>query len=46
MDNTKLVDQEALDLMPSGKVRNYIFKGDDFLIIPFFVFILTLVLSH
>ena len=28
MDNTKLVDQEALDLMPSGKVRNYIFKGD------------------
>jgi len=28
MDNTKLVDQEALDLMPSGKVHNYIFKGD------------------
>ncbi|MEN8125186.1 MAG: VCBS repeat-containing protein [Bacteroidota bacterium] len=25
--NTKLVDQEAIDLMPSGKVHNYIFKG-------------------
>lgn len=24
---TKLVDQKALSLMPSGKVRNYIFKG-------------------
>lgn len=28
IDNTKLVDQEALNLMPSGKVYNYIFKGD------------------
>jgi hypothetical protein len=27
IDNTKLVDQEALDMMPSGKTRNYIFKG-------------------
>ena len=27
--NTKLVDQEAIDLMPSGKVHNYIFKGGD-----------------
>ncbi len=27
--NTKLVDQEALDMMPSGKVHNYIFKGSD-----------------
>ncbi|MCD6544059.1 MAG: VCBS repeat-containing protein, partial [Flavobacteriaceae bacterium] len=25
--NTKLVDQEAIELMPSGKVHNYIFKG-------------------
>ena len=25
--NTKLVDQKAIDLMPSGKVHNYIFKG-------------------
>ncbi len=25
--NTKLVDQEALDLMPSGKTHNYVFKG-------------------
>ncbi|WP_420401024.1 VCBS repeat-containing protein [Flagellimonas sp.] len=28
MDNTKLVDQEALELMPSGNVNNYIFKGN------------------
>lgn len=27
IDNTKLVDQEALEMMPSGKVNNYIFKG-------------------
>ncbi len=25
--NTKLVDQQAIDMMPSGKVHNYIFKG-------------------
>ncbi len=24
---TKLVDQEALDIMPSGKVQNYVFQG-------------------
>ncbi|HEY5688138.1 MAG TPA: VCBS repeat-containing protein [Yeosuana sp.] len=28
IDNTKLVDQEALNLMPSGNVHNYIYKGD------------------
>ena len=27
LDNTKLVDQKALDLMPSGAVHNYVFKG-------------------
>ena len=27
INNTKLVDQEALKMMPSGKVANYIFKG-------------------
>lgn len=27
LDNTKLVDQKALDLMPSGAVHNYIYKG-------------------
>ncbi len=27
INNTKLVDQEALDLMPSGKTHNYIFQG-------------------
>ncbi len=27
IDNTKLVDQEALDLMPSGKIHNYVFQG-------------------
>ncbi|RPG29403.1 MAG: VCBS repeat-containing protein, partial [Muricauda sp. TMED12] len=29
MDNTKLVDQKALDLMPSGNVHNYVFKGSE-----------------
>ena len=28
IDNTKLVDQKALDLMPSGASHNYIFKGE------------------
>ncbi len=28
LTKTKLVDQEALDLMPSGAVQNYIFKGE------------------
>ncbi len=27
IDNTKLVDQKALELMPSGSEHNYIFKG-------------------
>lgn len=27
IDNTKLVDQKALEMMPSGKARNYIFTG-------------------
>ncbi len=27
INNTKLVDQRALDLMPSGKTHNYVFKG-------------------
>ncbi|SEC19578.1 Repeat domain-containing protein [Tenacibaculum sp. MAR_2009_124] len=27
IDNTKLVDKEALEMMPSGAVQNYIFKG-------------------
>ncbi len=27
IDNTKLVDQEALNLMPSGKTHNYVFQG-------------------
>lgn len=27
LDNTKLVDQEALNMMPSGAVNNIIFKG-------------------
>ncbi|SNY94579.1 VCBS repeat-containing protein [Flagellimonas pacifica] len=27
IDNTKLVDQEALQLMPSGNVHNYVFRG-------------------
>lgn len=28
INNTKLVDQEALELMPSGAIHNYIFKGN------------------
>lgn len=28
IDNTKLVDQKALDMMPSGKIHNYVFKGN------------------
>ena len=27
LNNTKLVDQQALDLMPSGATHNYIFRG-------------------
>ena len=27
INNTKLVDQQALDMMPSGATHNYIFKG-------------------
>ena len=27
IDNTKLVDQEALEMMPSGRANNYIFAG-------------------
>ena len=29
INNTKLVDQQALDMMPSGNTYNYIFKGTD-----------------
>ncbi|MFD2586440.1 VCBS repeat-containing protein [Croceitalea marina] len=29
MDNTKLVDQKAINMMPSGNVHNYIFKGSN-----------------
>ena len=29
IDKTKLVDQEALQMMPSGKTQNYIFKGTE-----------------
>ncbi len=29
MNNTRLVDQQAFDLMPAGNVHNYIFKGTD-----------------
>jgi len=29
INNTKLVDQEALELMPSGAIHNYIFKGNE-----------------
>ncbi len=29
IDNTKLVDKKALDLMPSGTAHNYIFKGNE-----------------
>ena len=28
INNTRLVDQEALDMMPKGKVSNYVFQGD------------------
>ncbi len=28
INNTKLVDQEALELMPSGAIQNFIFKGN------------------
>jgi len=28
LDNTKLVDQEALNMMPSGSVANYVFEGN------------------
>ncbi|NJB71107.1 hypothetical protein GGR42_001569 [Saonia flava] len=28
INNTKLVDQQALDMMPSGAVHNYVFKGN------------------
>ena len=28
IDNTKLVDTKALDLMPTGNVGNYVFKGN------------------
>ncbi len=27
MDNTRLVDQKALEMMPSGNVHNYVFEG-------------------
>ncbi|MEL4455327.1 VCBS repeat-containing protein [Lutimonas vermicola] len=29
INNSRLVDQEAIDMMPSGKSHNYIFKGGD-----------------
>ncbi len=29
INNTKLVDQKALDMMPSGSTQNYVFKGGD-----------------
>ncbi|QBA65067.1 VCBS repeat-containing protein [Muriicola soli] len=29
INNTKLMDQEALNMMPSGAVHNYIFQGTD-----------------
>ncbi|WP_417363413.1 VCBS repeat-containing protein [Galbibacter sp.] len=32
LDNTRLVDKRALDMMPSGKVHNYIFEGSDSLV--------------
>ncbi len=28
INNTRLVDQKAFDLLPSGAVHNYVFKGD------------------
>ena len=30
INNTKLVDQKAINLMPSGNVQNYIFKGQQY----------------
>lgn len=32
ISNTKLVDQQALDMMPSGAVHNFVFKGSDSLL--------------
>lgn len=29
MNTTKLVDQKALEMMPSGKVHNYVLKGEE-----------------
>jgi hypothetical protein len=29
INNTRLVDNEALEMMPSGKVHNYVFKGSN-----------------
>ena len=29
VDNTRLVDQQALEMMPSGMVRNYVFQGGE-----------------
>ncbi|MCX2679895.1 VCBS repeat-containing protein [Galbibacter sp. EGI 63066] len=29
LDNTRLVDKKALDMMPSGNTHNYIFEGSD-----------------
>ncbi|WP_311195985.1 CRTAC1 family protein [Antarcticibacterium sp. 1MA-6-2] len=31
INNTNLVDQKALDMMPSGKVHNYVLRGEEFL---------------
>jgi hypothetical protein len=28
LDNTRLIDQKALNMMPSGSVHNYVFEGD------------------
>ncbi|WGK66266.1 VCBS repeat-containing protein [Croceiramulus getboli] len=28
IDNTSLIDQEALNLMPKGTIHNYVFRGD------------------
>jgi len=32
INNTKLVDQQALEMMPSGKMHNYVFKGGENLV--------------
>ncbi|MGB5700490.1 VCBS repeat-containing protein [Muriicola sp.] len=29
LNNTKLVDQQALNMMPSGTIQNYVFQGTD-----------------